>query len=120
MHAMSTRTRMDYQRKDHIDPKGPKQSNRSNQLQTQNLPSDDVENINSINNGRDLLSLFLFIIPMMLLNQILRKCTAVYKLRRSQEKINHLMSMDDIKLFAENEKEQETLIQRGHRNGIWH
>ena len=35
---------------------------------------------------------------------ILRKCTAGYKLGRSQEKINHLMYMDDIKLFAKNEK----------------
>ena len=26
----------------------------------------------------------------------------------SQEKINHLINMDDIKLFAKNEKEQET------------
>ena len=52
----------------------------------------------------------LFIIAMMPLNHILRKCTAGYKLRRSQEKINHLMYMDDIKLFAKNQKELETLI----------
>ena len=32
------------------------------------------------------------------------------KLSRSQEKINHLMYMDDIKLFIKNEKELETLI----------
>ena len=44
----------------------------------------------------------LFIIAMMPLNPILRKCTAGYKLRRSQEKINHLMYIDDIKLFAKN------------------
>ena len=44
------------------------------------------------------------------LNHILRKGTAVYKLSRSQEKINHLMYMGDIKLFAKNEKELETLI----------
>ena len=44
------------------------------------------------------------------LNHILRKCTAGYKLSRLQEKINHLMYMDDIKLFAKNEKELETLI----------
>ncbi len=42
----------------------------------------------------------LFIIAMMLFNHILRKCAAGYKLNRSQEKINHLMYMDDIKLFA--------------------
>ena len=44
------------------------------------------------------------------LNHILRNCTAGYKLSRSQEKINHLMYVDVIKLFAKNEKELETLI----------
>ena len=58
----------------------------------------------------DELSPLLFIIAMMTLNHILRKCTAGYKLSRSQEKINHLMYMDDIKLFTKNEKELETLI----------
>ena len=47
---------------------------------------------------------------MMLLNHILGKCTAGYKLSKSQEKINHLMYINDIKLFAKNEKELETLI----------
>ena len=47
---------------------------------------------------------------MMPLNHILKKCRAGYKLSRSQEKIDHLMYMDDIKLFAKNEKELETLI----------
>ena len=56
------------------------------------------------------LSPFLFIIAMMPLNHILRKCTAGYKLSGSQEMINHLMYMDDIKLFVKNEKEQETHI----------
>ncbi len=46
---------MNDQRKDHIDPKGPKQSNRPKQLQTHNLPTDDEGNINSTNKGRDLL-----------------------------------------------------------------
>ena len=58
----------------------------------------------------DALSPSQFIITMMPLNYILRKCTAKYKLSRSQEKINHLMYMDDIKLFAKKEKELETLI----------
>ena len=34
-----------------------------------------------------------------------------YKLSKSQEKINHLIYLNDIKLFAKNEKELETLIQ---------
>ena len=46
----------------------------------------------------------LFLIALMLLKHILRECTAGYKLSRSQEKINHLMYMDDIILFAKNEK----------------
>ena len=58
----------------------------------------------------DALSPLLFIIAMMSLNHILRKCTAGYKLSRSQEKINHLMYLDDIKLFAKYEKELENLI----------
>ena len=47
---------------------------------------------------------------MMPLNHKLRKYTAVYKISKSQEKINHLMYMDNIKLFAKNETELETLI----------
>ena len=59
----------------------------------------------------DALSPILFVIAMMPLNHILRKCTAGYKLSKSQENINYLTYMDDIKLFAKNEKELETLIQ---------
>ena len=58
----------------------------------------------------DALSPLLFIIAKMPLNYIPRKCTTRYKLSRSQEKINHLMYMDDIKLFTKNEKELGTLI----------
>ena len=58
----------------------------------------------------DALSSLLFIIAMMPRKHIVRKCTAGNKLSRSQEKINHLMDMDDIKLFAKNEKELETFI----------
>ena len=58
----------------------------------------------------DALSPLLFIIAMMPLNHILKKCTARYKLSWSQEKINHLMYMDDIKLFAKNKTELETQI----------
>ena len=47
---------------------------------------------------------------MMPLNDILRKCTGEYKHSKSQEKINHLMYMNDIKLFAKTEKELKTLI----------
>ena len=55
----------------------------------------------------DALSPLLAIMP---LNHILRKCTAGYKFSRSQEMINHLMYMNDIKLLVKNGKELETLI----------
>ena len=58
----------------------------------------------------DALSPLLFIIAMMPLNHILRKYTAGYKLSRSQEKTNHLMYIDAIKLFVKNEKNLEILI----------
>ena len=59
----------------------------------------------------DTLLPFLFVIDMMPLNNILRKYIDEYKLCKSQEKINHLMYMDDMKLFAQNKGELETLIQ---------
>ena len=72
----------------------------------------------------DALSPLLFLITMIPLNFILRKCTAGYKLSKSQEKINLLMQVEDIKLFAKNEKELETNtrsenIHSGHWDGIW-
>ena len=70
---------------------------------------------------QDAQSPLLFIIAMMPLNHILRKCAAGYKLNKSQERINHLMYMDDIKLFAKNEKELEILIHavRIYSQNIW-
>ena len=55
MPTRRTNTWMDDQRKDNINPKGPKQRNCSKQLQTHNLPTNDVENTNSTNKGKDLL-----------------------------------------------------------------
>ena len=49
---------------------------------------------------------------MMPLNYTLRKWTAGSKISRSYEKINELMYVYDVKLFAKNEKELETLIHR--------
>ena len=48
---------------------------------------------------------------MMPLNHILSKCTARYTPSKSQEKINPLMYMDNIKRFGTNERELETFIQ---------
>ena len=58
----------------------------------------------------DALSPLIFMTAIVPLNHVLRKCTAGYKLSRSQEKINNLMYMTDIKYLQKNEKELETLI----------
>ena len=47
----------------------------------------------------------IIMIAMMPLSHILRKCIGGCKLTKSQEKINHLIYMDNIKLFAKKEKE---------------
>ena len=54
MPTKSTSTRKEDQKKANIDPEEPKQRNRHKQLQNYNLPTDDVENINNTNKGRDL------------------------------------------------------------------
>ena len=48
---------------------------------------------------------------MMLLSYILREMPRHIQTLNRKKKINHLMYMDDIKLFAKNEKELGTLIQ---------
>ena len=57
------------------------------------------------------LSPLLIVIAMMPFNFIFRKYTGGYKFTKSQEKINHPMYMDDIKVFVKNEKEMKTLTQ---------
>ena len=64
-----------------------------------------------------------FKIRMMPLNYIFRKCTGAYKFTKLQEKINHLVYMDDLKIFVKNEKDLDSnkkKIEVGYRNGIWH
>ena len=50
-------------------------------------------------------------VGIMPLNQILRKCTTGKKTSKSQENIDQLMYMNDIKLFAKNKNDLEDLIQ---------
>ena len=74
----------------------------------QTLPEGKIQR--GILQGESLL-LLLFVIAMMPLNTILRKSTGGYKFTKSQEKINHLMYMNDINIFTQNKKELETLTQ---------
>ena len=43
---------MEEPRKDHIDPKRPKQRNSLKQLRTHNFPTDDVEKNNNTSKGK--------------------------------------------------------------------
>ena len=70
-------------------------------------------------------SQLLFIIAMISLNHIVRKCTPGYKLSKSQETINHRMNINDIKLCKKwkrtrNSNTRSENIQSGRWNGIWH
>ena len=51
---------------------------------------------------------------------MIRKCTEGNKFTKSQKKINPLIYLDDINLFAKNEiaLETDTNIQPGYRDGI--
>ena len=64
------------------------------------------DNSNEINRGifqGDALSLLQSVIATMSLNHIRRKCTERIKFTKSRKKINPLMYLHDIKLFAKNE-----------------
>ena len=58
----------------------------------------------------DLLPL-LFVIEMILPNYTLGKCKGSYRFTTGQEKVNHLIYMDDIKIFVKNKNELESLTQ---------
>ena len=66
-----------------------------------------------INRGifqRDSLSPLLFVITMIPLNLILRKCEAGYSYGNNV-KINHLLFMDDLKLYTKTSNQLDSLIQ---------
>ena len=70
-------------------------NNRKVKLKARGKSLAEVKIMRGIFQG-DALSLLLFVIAMMSLNHKLRKCTDVYKPFKCQEKINHLIYMDDI------------------------
>ena len=59
----------------------------------------------------DALSPLLFVIALIPLTSVLRNVKAGYSFVSSKEKINHLLFMDDLKLYAKSEKDLESLIQ---------
>ena len=60
---------------------------------------------------RDSLSPLVFVLALIPLSLILRKVKAAYEFSGSKEKINHLLFMDDLKLYSRNEKGLDSLVQ---------
>ena len=59
----------------------------------------------------DSLSPLVFVLALIPLSLILRKAKAAYEFSGSKVKINHLLFMDDLKLYSCNEKELDLLVQ---------
>ena len=53
----------------------------------------------------------MFVLALIPLSFILRKRKAAYKFSESQEKINHILFMDDLKLYSRSEKGLNSLVQ---------
>ena len=58
----------------------------------------------------DSLSPLLFVLAMIPLTLVLRKTKIFYQLKRGGEKINHLLFMDDLKLFAKSEEQIDSMV----------
>ena len=59
----------------------------------------------------DSLSPLVIVLALILLSLILRKAKAAYEFSESKEKINHLLFMDDLKLYSRSEKGLDSLVQ---------
>ena len=59
----------------------------------------------------DSLSPLVFVLALIPLSLILRKAKAAYEFSESKEKINHLLFMDDLKLYSGSEKGLDSLVQ---------
>ena len=53
----------------------------------------------------------MFVLALIPLSLILRKAKAAYEFSESKEKINHLLLMDDLKLYSRREKGLDSLVQ---------
>ena len=75
----------------------------------------DGNNLGNINIRRgifqgDSLSPLLFVISLIPLSLILRKCNAQYSLGKDKPSINHLLFMDDLKLYARSDDAIDSLV----------
>ena len=58
----------------------------------------------------DSLSQLLLVLSMVPLSLILKKVNACYKWGKEEYKLNHLLFMDDLKLYAKSEEKTSTLV----------
>ena len=59
----------------------------------------------------DSLSPLVFVLALIPLSLMLRKAKAAYEFSESKEKINHLLFMDDLKMYSQSEKGLDSLVQ---------
>ena len=59
----------------------------------------------------DSLSPLVFVLALIQLGLNLRKAKAAYEFSESKEKINHILFMDDLKMYSRNEKGLDSLVQ---------
>ena len=74
--------------------------------------SEDLEEVN-VERGifqEDSLSPLVFVLSMVPLSLILKKVNACYKWGKKEYKLNHLLFMDDLKLYAKSEEQTNTLV----------
>ena len=62
----------------------------------------------------DSLSPLLFVLCMIPLSLVLRKVNVCYEWGKKRYKLNHLLFMDDLKLFSKSEEQIETLVRTVH------
>ena len=62
----------------------------------------------------DSLSPLLFVLSMVPLSSILRKLNTSYKWGKKEYKLNHLLFMDDLKLFSKCEEQMDILVRTVH------
>ena len=75
-----------------------------------NSELDEVEIKRGIFQG-DSLSPLVFVLALIPLSLILRKAKAAYEFSESKEKINNLLSMNDLNLYSRSEKGLGSLVQ---------
>ena len=75
-----------------------------------NSELDEVETKGGIFQG-DSLSPLVFVLALIPLSLILRKAKAAYEFLESKEKVNHLLYMDDLKLYSRSENGLGSLVQ---------